>query len=387
MADISVPKRLWLHIGTEKTGTKTIQAVCRVNREQLMRGGILYPQTPGKISHIKLTLFAADEGRALDLRRRAQIAAAEDFHQFKSSFLADLQAEIAASGCHTVCLSNENLASRIRRPQDIDRLADALRPLADSIGIIVYLRPQHDLFVSRYSTWVKGGRTEPMMPPTNEMDRKYNYDRMLSGWANAFGEENIRVRIFDRKQFVDGDLLKDFFSVLDYSPSQELTTPRDQNTSLDADILEFLMLFNKHVSKFSNDSLNPERGNVSRALEAISRGDKVHVPEATLRGIADMFEASNAKVAARFLNRRDGILFPNMNFEPAPESKPLTVERVVEIAAHLWQWQQEKFLKVKTRRGKGREAKGRRAPGQGRPGRRRTSRGDLARRELATNRN
>jgi hypothetical protein len=347
MADKPVAKKLWLHIGTEKTGTKTIQSTCRLNRDRLIQDGILYPQTPGRLSHIKLTIFASDRKKSQDLQRRANMFSPEKYRQFKDTFVECLREEIVASRCDAVYLSDENLGLRIRRPRDIKRLANnALRSLAESITIIVYLRPQHELYASLHSTRVKAGKTDPMTPPTGERDRVYNYEKRLDGWAKVFGDENICVRIFDRSKFVGGDLIKDFFSILGYTPTQQLEIPRDQNLSLDADALEFLMIFNKHISMFGRERLNPERFGLSRALEIISTGQKLHVPEATLRGIAEIFEPSNARVAARYLNRHDGKLFDNLNFVPVPEPPPLSVERAVEITAHLWQWQQEQILQA-----------------------------------------
>jgi hypothetical protein len=348
MTEGPVAKKLWLHIGTEKTGTKTIQSVGHLNRARLIQDGILYPKTPGRINHVRLALFAREN--TPNLRRRADLFSTDRYHEFRSGFVRELRDEIKESRCHTVYLSNEMLGIRIRRPRDFRRLADAMRSLAEAVNVIVYLRPQHDLFVSLYSTKLRTGSTEPLAPPTDPDHRRYNYETRLSGWADAFGEENIRVRIFDRKSFLGGDLIKDFFSVLGCLPSWELEIPHDQNRSLDADAIEFLRIFNKYVSKYTDEALNPARGYVGKALEEISRGNKLHVPQEILRSIAALFEASNARVAARYLNRRDGKLFDNLNFNVAPESQPLTIERAIEIAAHLWEWGQQRINERKRRR-------------------------------------
>ena len=39
-------KTLYIHIGTSKTGTTTIQTYCGINREQLKSKGVLFPIMP-----------------------------------------------------------------------------------------------------------------------------------------------------------------------------------------------------------------------------------------------------------------------------------------------------------------------------------------------------
>ena len=48
-----------LHIGTEKTGTTSIQKFLATNRTLLKANGVLYPLSPGKVNHIGLEAYAA----------------------------------------------------------------------------------------------------------------------------------------------------------------------------------------------------------------------------------------------------------------------------------------------------------------------------------------
>ncbi len=55
---------LYLHIGTEKTGTTSVQKFFRANREVLAQNGIIYPLAPGKQNHMGLAASAQDIGQA-----------------------------------------------------------------------------------------------------------------------------------------------------------------------------------------------------------------------------------------------------------------------------------------------------------------------------------
>ena len=46
-----------LHIGSGKTGTSSIQAFLHQNHAQLASLGTLYPQSPGRPRHSRLSLF------------------------------------------------------------------------------------------------------------------------------------------------------------------------------------------------------------------------------------------------------------------------------------------------------------------------------------------
>jgi hypothetical protein len=107
------------------------------------------------------------------------------------------------------------------------------------------------------------------------------------------------------------------------------------------------MKFNKFVPRFLEETPNPDRGDITSALEAISTGTSSAFPASILRGIARTFEASNALVARRFLGRSDGKLFADVNYEDESQGEPLTLDRTVEIAAHLWCWRQREVNQAK----------------------------------------
>lgn len=339
-------KTLYLHIGTEKTGSTALQAVSGVNRAALMKHGIFYPKTPGARNHTRLTIFAADTPNALDLRRLARLFPEEVYERFKANFAAELQSEIAANPCPRIYLSNEHLSSRLKSIEEVRRLAAIIQPIADLVKVVVYLRPQPEMFLSTYSTSIKAGRTKVLEAPKKDQHPRYNYDKMLSNWAEVFGEGNMIVRIYDRRTLVGHDVVKDFFSVMGYEPGPDVEIPSNPlNTRLNQHALCFLLEFNKHVPPLLEESINPERGDVTDALEALSAGLRrgLAVPASVLRQMAKTFQESNARVARRFLGRSDGKLFSDLDYEDDSETGVFTVEQAVEISAYLWRWQQRRL--------------------------------------------
>jgi hypothetical protein len=339
---------LYLHIGTEKTGSTALQTVSGKNRDTLMKHGILYPRTPGEINQVKLTLYAAGGPKTLNLRRLAGLVRDDAYKRFKARFADELKSEILASQCTRIYLSNEHLSSRLISAQQVDRLATIVRPLADMVKIVVYLRPQPELFLSSYSTAIKAGRTKALEPPKDIQNHRYNYASKLSLWGDAFGDENVIVRIYDRNTLVGGDLVKDFFSIMGYEPGSDINIPTTLNARLDHAGLQFLLEFNKYVPLFLKESVNPDRGNIIGALAMKSSGPALAVPSSVLHNIAKLYEESNALIARRFLGRSDGKLFADVEYGDKPTGEALTVERAVEISAHLWRWKQREFAKARS---------------------------------------
>ncbi len=327
-------REIFLHIGTEKTGTTAIQRLGNRERNQLRKDGVCYPTTPGDDWHYKLALYGTGD---LELRQMAEVHADAAWQEFQKSFPEKLRTEIDRSDCRKVVLSSEHLSSRICRRSQAQRIADLIQPLG-RVKVVCYVRPQHELFLSANSTFIKAGGTHYRKPPTDDKNPFYNYEMMLEPWAAAFGDTNIILRIFDRKRLKDNDIVSDFFSLLGCEVYKSGATQMRANPSFDAKTLKFLMLINKHVPRFKDHRLNPERAELAYALGAISTEPNPLLSAEEQRRMFALFERSNAAVARRFLGRADGVLFANANFVGGCETVDLTVENAVEIAAHLWRW-------------------------------------------------
>jgi hypothetical protein len=338
-----VTRTIYLHIGTQKTGTTTLQNVGRQNRDALAARGILYPKAPGDTNHIGLTLYAAGASGSRDLARELGLRSLEDVTEYQEALPDRIRKEIVASGCGRMWLSNEHLSSRVRQPEHLARLAELLHGLADEVKVVIYLRHQPEYYLSTYSMMIKAGSTKEVLPPQSEREYYYNYDKMLNVWADVFGENSITVRVFERANLKNGDVVDDLFALMGIERGADMVIAEGLNPSLDANVLQFLRLFRQFVPRYIDDVPNPDHGDLIKALEAISTGEKFRVPAATMQCIAAMFAASNARVARRFLGREDGKLFADAIYRDDADLAPPTVEQVVEIAAHLWCYKQRQI--------------------------------------------
>jgi hypothetical protein len=328
---------LTLHIGTEKTGSTSIQRFLAKNRVRLQEAGVLFPLAPGLDNQRALTAIAEENLEDSALQEIFDIQTPDDLQRFRQDLHGKLEKELREARCSHVVMSNEHCSSRLRDPAQVEYLRTFLGEFFDRIRILVYIRRQDDFLVSTYSTMVKTGRTNPIhVPSARGQLRRYDHWDLLSRWAEIFGRENIICRKYDRSELVDGDIIHDFGAQAGVPTTPDYERPVMTNESLDAEALEFLRIFNRYYNRTGH------RSQLVQALASISNGPLVTLPEDELVKFMGLFTESNEKVAAEYfggpIEGSDNPLFPaRTDGRVRDVYKPLSIDRAVQIAAMLWQ--------------------------------------------------
>lgn len=343
--------KLFLHIGTEKTGTTSIQNFFHRNRERLAERGVLYPEAPGKRNQTGLTMAAGDISKRDPLRRTAGLKSDEKILAFREEMFAELAREARAKPYRIAVMSGEHCSSRLTKDAEVTWLRDQLTPIFSEVAIVVYLRRQDDYLLSTYSTSIKSGNTQKLdIPKEQTIEKRYNHWNLLSRWARVFGRENIICRKFERASLTNGDVVEDFLGLVGIPP-ESLEKPEDVNESLDAEALEFLRLFNRTVPRFIKGAQNPLRGNIAAVLSRSSDGPLLTLSDEELAGFMTLFDDSNRRVAEEYFGGvrtdSDDPLFGRRSDKRARvRSVTLTTERAVELAAALWQEKQAQVARL-----------------------------------------
>ena len=330
----TVTKTITLHIGTEKTGTSTLQKQFDMNRDLLKKAGVLYPVAGGPRVHSALKQLALAEPARKKPKKNVAESAEPPLNE--AELMAELRREIEQSGCRHVLFSHEHFSSRLRNAESIGRLVAAMRTLAEEVKVVVFIRPQYDLFGSIHSTWVIGGGKEPAVVPDKAKRLFYDYDRMLRLWENAVGIANVTVRRFGRKYFKDGDLTATFFDALGMETPAGYVLSPPRNTSFDAPTLEFLRLLNIHAEGMADGSANEFRRDAIKGLRRLSQPGSPIVAASVLQGVDELCAESNQRVVDRYFAGKLDRLFEPFDASAYKAVVELTPSRAVEMALMLF---------------------------------------------------
>ncbi|MDC0361461.1 hypothetical protein OAN12_00275 [Halioglobus sp.] len=157
---------------------------------------------------------------------------------FKRDFIKRFDNELKSlpRTIHTVIISSEHFHSRLREEGEMQKLKTLLSQYFDEVRIFCYLREQADTCESWYSTSMKSGATysfHEFLRRCKPQTYYFNYYEVLKNWAKFFGREAVHAAVFDRRYFLDENLLADFTFRIDPELVAKLDTAvRSVNESL-----------------------------------------------------------------------------------------------------------------------------------------------------------
>lgn len=302
--------RAIIHIGTEKTGTSTIQNFLNQNRDLLPTQKAAFLRSPGLRNNRKLVTYCMDIDNVddhvvnLDIRSEAKRKTWQE--EFKLEFTQELKA--LDPSISTVIISSEQFQSRLTSKTEVENLLRLLAPHFDEIKILVYLRRQDQVAVSLYSTWCRvGGSHKTILDQSiSANDPYYNYYDLIERWGTVFGIENMIIRVFDRNLFVGGDLLRDFFDATDLQDSEDFVTPENTNEKLSAQLQNVLILFNRAFPYYVDDKPagfnNDLRAYILKESENKYKGKEKLPTRKEALDFYGKFAESNSKLAHQYLS-------------------------------------------------------------------------------------
>jgi hypothetical protein len=236
-------RRCILQIGTEKTGTTSLQSFLASNRERLQARNIRYPSFPGRMNHTGLVAYAMDDARRDPLRGAFGVHSDVAVADFRRRIERQAEAELTGQGITVFC--SEHCHSRLTTKAEVQRLADLLMPHFDRIDVCIYLRRQDQVAVSLHCTQLKSGATDAeILPRTDAGDPYFNYDRSLQLWEEVFGPQHLYVRLFERSELIDGDIIADFLAAWGLGMAKDYLPVKKLNESIDARAQDFLRRMN-----------------------------------------------------------------------------------------------------------------------------------------------
>ena len=247
-------KKIFLHIGTHKTATTTIQKGCCENREALLAAGWLFPQTGMYMyGHHNLAWEMCSGNEQPWNHINSWVRFRPEWGNFEQ-----LIEEIEQSTAENVILSSEDFDGLTT--ERIERLGTLLADYC--VEVIVYLREQASFMQSAWAQFVKSGFitisyssfVDQMLNSAPEIRRYFGaYDLFLLPWMDVFGAEHVHPKRFSRDAF-RGHFFYDFLWECQLMRVEEFVVPINQNISPGYKCLEVMRLLGSQVDTMENRS-------------------------------------------------------------------------------------------------------------------------------------
>lgn len=309
---------LFIHAGSHKTGSTSIQRFLRINQDALRDDGIAVPGLKGV------------------LKPTADLT---DYGLFPKAFesLSRVRQPIAV-------ISRENF-SWVDSIEKLMELRDVLYKHAHKVKVIFYLRRQDSLAISQKQEGTKwfdcsvayGHEPTALPSELSEVARKYlDFEAKISMWAKVFAKDNMILRVFEPQHLVECDVVKDFCHVLGLEPDY-YQFPEKANESLGR--ISQLFLHQSHP-EFKDGSI--ERHRLIRAIRDFDRrqgnDDKLLPDRQQAQDFYQQFKAANSRLNQDYKLTDSEHLF-NDDFSQYPEignGRDLTLSEVNHVYADLF---------------------------------------------------
>jgi hypothetical protein len=216
-----------LHIGTEKTGTTSLQRFLLANKNFLLRNRILFPGWEAGQHKIAL--------RASEFYGTSAPLGNFDFQAYRDA----LDKELSDHPRTTVLLSSEFFHSRISTTERMSVLCDLLRELDLKVGkIFVYFRDQASLAQAAYSEMVKAGRKSIINVTEVCSNYYFDHQRIAELWARQFGKPALTIQSYNRHK---NGLIRHFCNAIGVNVDKSgIIWPTDSNQTASPILVEFL---------------------------------------------------------------------------------------------------------------------------------------------------
>lgn len=307
-------RKLFLHIGSHRTATTSIQQFMHENLDRLEAQGILYPLRVARHQRLINKIFAGklkSDEVAADLSR-----------------VADERKDPIKS----IVLSDEDISIR----DDLSAL-EGFKEHCD-VKILFSMRRQDLWLESWYFQNIKWQWNKALshcrfdeFMAQREAFHWIHYDRYVRMLENMFGAENILLSVFEKDQMPGGPVVN-FCRQIGLTDLQGFSDPPHVNSSMSAEMVEFV----RHMPLDQFEP--PERDLLRRAFEAVDRthlGNSGKQSELLMtprqrRKLLSEYEVGNQAVAKRYFNRDALFLDP-----PPKSDRPLAKLQIPSDSATL----------------------------------------------------
>lgn len=286
--------KLLIHIGTEKTGSTTIQRALKKNNHL----GFVKCDLGKSTNNWGLALLGYEAPRDDNLCRFFSVSNQAALDQIKATIREHLTVDIQkfkGSDYENYVVSSEHIHSLLTTENALTRLKSELELCGFyDIRVIGYLRNPVEIASSLYSTAIKtGSLMESPPPPSNSYFRNIcNHKETVLRFEHVFGDTACTFRSFDVRDLYDSSLLKDFAVTTGLTAIKSIDDVKE-NPSISALGLRILLEVNKLVTNENIQLSREHRKHLVNYLESNYCGSNIVLKPSLVKDYFNTFYESN----------------------------------------------------------------------------------------------
>jgi hypothetical protein len=287
---------LYLHIGTHKTGSTSIQSALMESLQHLKGKDCVYLQLPFELGSKLMKADKLDSSLVSRLREQLKLTLGQN-GRVREQCKYILSFEGFSGNPDKGFLNADVVSEMLREATEIFH-----------VRIIVYLRRQDDFLESMYTQRIHEGESFSFADYLGGFNHPnaLSYKFLVDSYAMRFGKENIIVRGYEMACQSDG-LVKNFYNAIgiDALPCEKLSYNRNPSYSRAA--LEIARATNPKLDAGQKKKLRT----ILQSSSAKNRGEpfKFFNSSERTRFLA-RFSETNEQVAKEYLRPDNGRLFP-----------------------------------------------------------------------------
>lgn len=302
-------KTIYIHIGSPKTGTTSIQQFLTVNSEILLKEGLFYPITGRQYTEndlLRLDKEGNNSSKNINLKGDSTLICMNGSLLTKNGYdennFQKLLEDFSVSKSSSMLLSEEVLFTEYQ--DSICNRSNLFEYLSGyEVKIIVYLKRSVEYLCGLWQEELRNKSTISL----ERYLKTYNYKeclKIIDYLAEKVGDKNIIVKSFEKDSWVNGNLIDDFLSIFHIKNSTKFKQlGSNNNISLSRERNEMFRYLNQHldISIENNDyGINqkiPDGNNSQRILDSLS--------DDIIKDVSDKYYPYECEIAQRFLDKKE----------------------------------------------------------------------------------
>lgn len=320
--------KIILHVGSEKTGSTSIQHTLSASAKRLAKRGILYPEFPKTPCHIFFTACAMEDYSDHPVRKCTGLQNQSDYYRFAETVRTIMQQQCKIVSPDYLIISDEHINIHLKTTEQLAALKAFCNEFGEIDSVIIYLRRQDSFRLSLFSEVIRSGHItefdlDSPLPIFETIPYRFDYLQILDNLAAVFGRDKLRPRLYEPSNFPDENVVKDFMEISNLPMDAVKYKKMQRNQSLDARIVHHLAKISIHLKKQETIEAERLRKAIIQQCENFYKGPGIVLPPTEHQQFMAQFEHMNNCIQEKYFSDLGGrtSLFPEISVEEL-NSKP-----------------------------------------------------------------